>query len=64
MPQRTRARDVLYAYDRARTGGDCMVNVQGLNVVIDLSHFNAVTSFTDVKNAGVVGIHKATQGTD
>lgn len=42
-----------------------MVNVQGLNVVIDLSHFNTVTSFSDVKTGGVVGvIHKATQSTD
>jgi lysozyme len=42
-----------------------MVNVQGLNVVIDLSHFNTVTSFSDVKTGGVVGvIHKAAQGTD
>lgn len=41
-----------------------MTNVQGLNVVIDLSHFNAVTSFADVKQSGIVGvIHKATQGT-
>lgn len=41
-----------------------MTNVQGLNVVIDLSHFNTVTSFADVKQSGIVGvIHKATQGT-
>jgi lysozyme len=42
-----------------------MSNVQGLNVVIDLSHYNTVTSFADVKADGVVGvIHKATQGTN
>ena len=42
-----------------------MVNVQGLNVVIDLSHFNTVTSFSEVKAGGVAGvIHKATQSTD
>jgi lysozyme len=41
-----------------------MSSVQGLNVVIDLSHFNTVTSFPDVKAGGVVGvIHKATQST-
>jgi lysozyme len=41
-----------------------MSSVQGLNVVIDLSHFNTVTSFSDVKAGGVVGvIHKATQST-
>lgn len=41
-----------------------MSSVQGLNVVIDLSHFNTVTSFSEVKAGGVVGvIHKATQGT-
>jgi lysozyme len=34
-----------------------------LNAVIDLSHFNNVTSFQDIRNAGIVGIiHKATQG--
>jgi lysozyme len=33
------------------------------NAVIDLSHFNNVTSFQNVKEAGIVGvIHKATQG--
>ena len=42
-----------------------MSSVQALNVVIDLSHFNTVTSFADVKSAGIVGIiHKATQGTN
>lgn len=42
-----------------------MSNVQGLNVVIDLSHYNTVTSFSDIKAAGIVGIiHKATQGTN
>ena len=39
--------------------------VQGLNVVIDISHYNTVTSFSDVKADGVVGvIHKATEGTN
>jgi lysozyme len=34
-----------------------------LNVVIDLSHYNEVTSFQDIKASGIVGvIHKATQG--
>ena len=34
-----------------------------LNVVIDLSHYNEVTSFSDIKASGIVGvIHKATQG--
>jgi lysozyme len=34
-----------------------------INVVIDLSHFNHVTSFTEIKGDGIVGIiHKATQG--
>jgi len=33
-----------------------------LNGVIDLSHHNTVTSFADIKGAGVLGvIHKATQ---
>jgi lysozyme len=42
-----------------------MSSVQGLNVVIDLSHLNTVTSFTDIKSAGIAGIiHKATQGTN
>ena len=41
-----------------------MTNVQGLNVVIDLSHFNTVTSFSAIKAGGIVGVlHKATQGT-
>lgn len=41
-----------------------MSSAQVLNVVIDLSHFNTVDSFSDVKAGGVVGvIHKATQGT-
>lgn len=41
-----------------------MSSVQGLNVVIDLSHFNTVTSFPNIKSAGIVGIiHKATEGT-
>ena len=35
-----------------------------INVVVDLSHFNSVSSFETVKAAGIVGvIHKATQGT-
>lgn len=35
-----------------------------LNVVIDLSHHNTVTSFQDVKDDGIFGIiHKATEGT-
>src|SRR4051812_31477381 len=34
-----------------------------INVVIDLSHFNRVTSFDEVKSAGIAGIiHKATEG--
>jgi lysozyme len=34
-----------------------------INVVIDVSHFNQVTSFAEVKSAGIVGIiHKATEG--
>lgn len=42
-----------------------MSNIQGLNVVLDLSHYNTVTSFSDIKSSGVVGvIHKATQGTN
>jgi len=42
-----------------------MSSIQGLNVVIDLSHFNTVESFPDIKSDGVAGvIHKATQGTD
>ncbi|HEY6806937.1 MAG TPA: glycoside hydrolase family 25 protein [Pyrinomonadaceae bacterium] len=41
-----------------------MSTVQGLNVVIDLSHYNPVTSFTQVRQGGIVGvIHKATEGT-
>jgi lysozyme len=36
-----------------------------LNAVIDLSHWNTVTSFEDAKSSGILGvIHKATQGTD
>jgi lysozyme len=35
-----------------------------INVVVDLSHFNTVSSFETVKGDGIVGvIHKATQGT-
>jgi lysozyme len=42
-----------------------MSNIQGLNVVIDLSHYNTITSFTQIKSAGVTGIiHKATQATN
>jgi len=34
-----------------------------LNVVIDLSHHNTVTSFQDIKDDGILGIiHKATEG--
>lgn len=34
-----------------------------LNAVIDLSHFNHVTSFQDIRDAGIIGIiNKATQG--
>jgi lysozyme len=34
-----------------------------LNAVIDLSHHNIVTSFQQIKSAGIIGIiHKATQG--
>src|SRR5262245_62022728 len=34
-----------------------------LNVVIDLSHHNTVSSFASVKDDGIVGvIHKATEG--
>lgn len=36
-----------------------------INVVIDLSHYNEVTSFPAIKASGIVGvIHKATQGTN
>ena len=42
-----------------------MSSVQGLNVVIDLSHFNDVTSFQEIRQNGIVGvIHKATEGTN
>jgi lysozyme len=42
-----------------------MTNVQGLNAVVDLSHFNTVTSFAEIKSASIVGIiHKATQATN
>ncbi len=35
-----------------------------LNVVVDLSHHNTVTSFRDAKDSGLLGvIHKATEGT-
>ncbi|HEX8922962.1 MAG TPA: glycoside hydrolase family 25 protein, partial [Pyrinomonadaceae bacterium] len=35
-----------------------------INVVVDLSHFNTVSSFETVKADGIAGvIHKATQGT-
>jgi lysozyme len=41
-----------------------MNGAAALDVVIDLSHFNDVTSFPAIKSAGIVGaIHKATQGT-
>jgi lysozyme len=37
--------------------------MEPINVVIDLSHWNNVANFTEVKNDGIVGIiHKATQG--
>ncbi len=40
-----------------------MNGAAALDVVIDLSHFNEVTSFPAIKSAGIVGvIHKATQG--
>jgi len=42
-----------------------MTNVQSLNAVIDLSHFNTVTSFAEIKSDGIVGIiHKATEATN
>lgn len=42
-----------------------MSSVQGLNVVIDLSHFNQVTSLEEIQQGGIVGvIHKATEGTN
>lgn len=38
--------------------------MQGLNAIIDISHFNTVSSFATVKAAGIQGVvHKATQGT-
>lgn len=41
-----------------------MSSLQGLNVVVDLSHFNQVTSFQEIQQSGIVGvIHKATEGT-
>ncbi len=44
---------------------DLMSSAQGLNVVVDLSHFNTVTSFSEIKQSGMVGvIHKATEGTN
>lgn len=34
-----------------------------INAVVDLSHYNSVSSFDDVKSDGILGvIHKATQG--
>lgn len=34
-----------------------------LNVVVDISHHNTVTSFQEAKNSGILGvIHKATEG--
>ena len=42
-----------------------MSSVPGLNVVVDLSHFNTVTSFPEIKQSGIVGvIHKASEGTN
>ena len=36
-----------------------------LNAIVDMSHWNTVTSFAEVKEAGIVGvIHKATGGTN
>ena len=41
-----------------------MSSIPGSNVVIDLSHFNNVTSFAEIQQSGIVGvIHKATEGT-
>ena len=42
-----------------------MSNVPGLDFLIDISHYNEVTSFQDVNQSGLVGfIHKATEGTN
>lgn len=42
-----------------------MSSIQGANVVIDLSHYNDVTSFPEIQQSGIVGvIHKATEGTN
>ena len=42
-----------------------MSSMQGSNVVIDISHFNQVTSFPEIQQSGIVGvIHKATEGTN
>lgn len=42
-----------------------MSSVPGSNVIIDLSHYNEVTSFQEVQQSGIVGvIHKATEGTN
>lgn len=42
-----------------------MSDIQGLNAVIDLSHYNIVNSFSDIKTDGIVGvIHKASQSTN
>lgn len=39
--------------------------MEPINVVIDLSHWNTVTSFEELKNDGIMGvIHKATEGLD
>ena len=39
--------------------------MEPINVVIDISHWNNVASFVEVKNDGVMGvIHKATEGFD
>jgi GH25 family lysozyme M1 (1,4-beta-N-acetylmuramidase) len=36
-----------------------------INAIIDISHYNKVTSFAKVQKAGVFGIiHKATQSTN
>lgn len=55
---------VIHHQIQIHIGGNCMSATQGLNVVIDLSHFNNVTSFSEIKAGGIAGIiHKATQGT-
>lgn len=42
-----------------------MSSIPGSNVVIDISHYNQVTSFPEIQQSGIVGvIHKATEGTN